>query len=109
MFSTVSIMPGMDIFAPDRAATSSGLRGSPNFLPVAFSTLAMLARTSSISPGELLAGVVVIAAGFGGDGEAGRTGSGTSVMSARLAPFAAEQVLHARRPRLCRCRRSRRV
>jgi hypothetical protein len=33
----VSIMPGMENFAPERQETSSGFFGSPNFLPVAFS------------------------------------------------------------------------
>jgi len=31
--STVSIMPGMDTEAPDRTERSSGLAGSPSFLP----------------------------------------------------------------------------
>ena len=36
----VSIMPGMERAAPERTETSKGSLGSPNFLPVTFSTLA---------------------------------------------------------------------
>jgi hypothetical protein len=88
MFSTVSIMPGMDTSRPDRTATSSGLFGSPNFLPVAFSTLGDIGPDFVHQPlGSFLAEVVVFAAGFGGDGEAGRHRQRHQVMSARLAPL----------------------
>ena len=33
MFRTVSIIPGIENFAPDRTDTSSGSPGSPSFLP----------------------------------------------------------------------------
>ncbi len=34
MFKTVSIMPGMENFAPDRTLTSSGSAGSPSLRPM---------------------------------------------------------------------------
>ncbi len=34
-------MPGMEAREPERTETSSGLSGSPNFLPVISSSLAM--------------------------------------------------------------------
>ena len=37
----VSIMPGIESRAPERTETSSGSFGSPNFLPVCFSSAAM--------------------------------------------------------------------
>jgi len=47
--STVSIMPGIENFAPERTETSSGSSGSPSRLPIAFSTVAMCSVTSSAS------------------------------------------------------------
>ncbi|GBU22249.1 hypothetical protein R80B4_02155 [Fibrobacteres bacterium R8-0-B4] len=37
-FRTVSIMPGMDIRAPERHETRRGFLGSPNFISMVFST-----------------------------------------------------------------------
>ena len=44
-FRTVSIIPGIENFAPDRTETSSGSLGSPSDLPMASSSAAeVLAR-----------------------------------------------------------------
>src|SRR5438034_96516 len=48
---TVSIIPGIDIAAPERTDTSNGFLGSPSFLPVDFSTRASACSTCSQSPG----------------------------------------------------------
>ena len=50
MFRTVFIMPGMENLAPERQETSSGFFGSPNFLPVAFSTFFIAATCCSHCP-----------------------------------------------------------
>jgi len=54
-FKTVSIIPGMDSFAPERTATNNGIPSvPPNFFPEAFSSLAidssMTWRNSSEMP-----------------------------------------------------------
>ena len=50
----VSIMPGIENFAPDRTETSSGLSFEPNFWPTTFSSFRRLASISvSISAGTL--------------------------------------------------------
>ena len=36
-FNTVSIMPGIENFAPERTDTNNGFSGSPNFFPSSFS------------------------------------------------------------------------
>ena len=38
IFSTVSIMPGIDCLAPDLTDKSNGLSESPNFVPIIDST-----------------------------------------------------------------------
>ena len=48
-FSTVSIMPGMELRAPERQETSSGFSGLPYFLPMIVSVLRSAARTWSVS------------------------------------------------------------
>ena len=50
MFKTVSIMPGIENFAPDRTLTSNGSPGSPSVRPIAFSTRARWRVTSSFRP-----------------------------------------------------------
>jgi hypothetical protein len=50
MFSTVSIIPGMENFAPDRTLTSSGSAGSPSLRPIACSIARRWAVTSSARP-----------------------------------------------------------
>ena len=49
-FSTVSIIPGIENFAPLRTLTSSGFFGSPNRLPVCFSTWRSAASICSSMP-----------------------------------------------------------
>ena len=49
-FKIVSIMPGMDVGAPERTDTRSGLSAAPNFRPVASSRRTRLRPTSSSSP-----------------------------------------------------------
>ncbi len=50
MFSTLSIIPGIETRAPDRTENSSGLTEPPNPLLISPSTFAMAALTSSSSP-----------------------------------------------------------
>src|ERR1041385_7164024 len=47
MFRIVFIIPGMENFAPERQETKSGFFGSPNFLPVCFSTVFIAASDCS--------------------------------------------------------------
>ena len=49
-FNTVSIMPGMENFAPERLETSNGFCGSPNLFSVAVSTVSSAAVACSHSP-----------------------------------------------------------
>ncbi len=44
---TVSIIPGIDLRAPDLTEMSSGLPASPNFAPMIFSTAARAPVTSA--------------------------------------------------------------
>jgi len=48
---TVSIIPGIDIAAPERTETSNGSAASPRRFPVARSTAARPASTCAQSPG----------------------------------------------------------
>ena len=48
MLSMVSIMPGMELLAPERQLTRRGSLGSPNFLPIIFSMAAIAPLTSSL-------------------------------------------------------------
>ena len=50
MFRTVSIMPGMENFAPDLTLTSSGSAGSPSLRPIADSSSSRWAAISSSRP-----------------------------------------------------------
>ena len=87
MFSTVSIIPGIEKRAPERTETSSGSSDWPSFLPMAFSSDSRCSDTSaSISAGclplcryALHASVVMT--------NPGGTGSPRFVISARLAPL----------------------
>src|SRR3990172_2749170 len=85
---TVSIIPGMLNFAPERTDTSSGFAGSPNRLPACSSTVCMRPRTSSISPSGTVrplfiyctqALVMIV--------NPGGTGRPTRLISERPAPF----------------------
>ena len=49
-FRTVSIMPGMELRAPERQETSSGFSGSPKFIPMAASTFLRAAATCFSRP-----------------------------------------------------------
>ncbi len=49
MLRTVSIMPGMENFAPERTETSSGSSAWPSFLPIFRSRASRCALTSSRS------------------------------------------------------------
>lgn len=49
MLRTVSIMPGIENFAPERTETSSGSSAWPSFLPICFSRASRCALTSSRS------------------------------------------------------------
>ena len=84
----MSIIPGIDIAAPERTDTSNGFLGSPSFLPVDFSTRASACSTCSQSPGgnllpdakyALHASVVIV--------KPGGTGSPAFVISAMPAPL----------------------
>ena len=88
MLSTVSIMPGMENLAPDRQETSSGLSGSPKFLPVCLFQ-GVHGRDFLIPHAgrEVAIKFQIGVAGFGGDGEAGRNGHAEAGHSARLAPL----------------------
>ena len=50
IFSTVSIMPGMELRAPERQETKRGFSGSSYFIPIMLSILLIPAQTSSIKP-----------------------------------------------------------
>ena len=54
MFSTVSIMPGMENFAPDLTLTSSGSAGSPSLRPMALSSFSRWDWISASSPSGVL-------------------------------------------------------
>ncbi len=84
---TVSIIPGMENFAPERTDTSSGSSGSPSVLPMAFSRVARCPSTSSHMPSGnppldryvMQASVVMV--------NPGGTWRPRFVISARLAPL----------------------
>jgi hypothetical protein len=50
IFRTVSIIPGIENFAPDRTDTSSGSAGSPSFFPRAASRAVRCSATSASKP-----------------------------------------------------------
>ena len=87
MFRTVSIIPGMENFAPERTDTSSGSSGSPSFFPRVSSRVARWAATWSSNPAGTVpasryarhASVEIV--------KPGGTGSPSLTISARFAPF----------------------
>ena len=87
MFRTVSIIPGIENFAPDRTDTSSGSSGSPSFFPRAASSAARCSATSASNPAGTVpaaryarhASVEIV--------NPGGTGSPILTISARLAPL----------------------
>ena len=90
---TVSIIPGIDAAAPERTDTSSGSAGSPRVLPMAFSSAARCSLTWASSSGGRAAVLQVVAAGVGGDREAGRDGQAQVGHLGEVRALAAEQVL----------------
>ena len=84
---TVSIIPGIENFAPERTETSRGSRASPRRVPIARSRRRRARPTSSTSPSGITpvsharqASVVIV--------KPGGTGSlSTEVISARFAPL----------------------
>ena len=69
-FRIVSIIPGIEIGAPDRTLTRSGFAGAPNSWPTSRSMRAMCSRSSSSRPAgqpcarySLQAAVVIVNAG----------------------------------------------
>ena len=51
---TVSIMPGIENFAPERTETKSGFFGSPNFLPNIFSSSPKEFSISPVNAGGII-------------------------------------------------------
>ena len=84
---TVSIIPGIENFAPERTDTNNGLVGSPNFLSKLFSKSFNESLISEISPAGIFpeakysrhAWVVIV--------KPGGTGKPIRTISARFAPF----------------------
>ena len=89
----VSIMPGMENFAPERTETSSGFSPAPSFWPCSFSSRARAACISSSICGTDLA-AHVLAAGFGLNGESRRNGQTGVGHLCKTGAFAAKDVLH---------------
>ena len=94
----VSIMPGIEIGAPDLTETSNGFFGSPSFLPVTSSSRATLPSTSARSRSEYLplsrysmhsAQAIV---------KPGGTGTPRLVISARFAPLPPRTFVMSRVP-----------
>ena len=88
MLSTVSIMPGMENFAPERQETSSGLCVSPNFRPLSASIFSRPVIAWSHMPSgkappwarySLQASVLMV--------KPGGTGTPMRTISARFAPL----------------------
>ena len=64
-------MPGMEARAPERTETSRGFSRSPNFLPVMLLQLGDILHDLRLDlVVDLLAVLIVLGAGLGGDGEA---------------------------------------
>ena len=87
MFRTVSIIPGIENFAPERTDTSSGSCASPSFLPRACSSAAMCSAISTANPSGTVptaryarhASVEIV--------NPGGTGNPSFTISARFAPL----------------------
>ena len=84
---TVSIIPGIENFAPERTETSNGSSGSPSFLPRASSSAARWSAISASNPSGARpaaryarhASVEIV--------NPGGTGSPSFTISARFAPL----------------------
>ena len=95
MFSTVSIMPGIESRAPERQESSSGLVASPNLAPIDFSILLQGLGDLVLQLGRVLPAVgVEVGADVGGEGEAGGHGQADVGHLGEVGALAAEQVLH---------------
>ena len=69
----VSIIPGIENFAPERTETSSGLSVDPSVAPAAFSSFLTCSSISrSMAAGIFCFLLVVDVADLGGDRESGR-------------------------------------
>ena len=90
----VSIMPGMENFAPERTLTSSGLSAPPSFCPCSCSRCSSASSIWRLTSLETVCVRHVFAAGFGLDGEAGRNGQSGIGHLGQSGAFAAELVLH---------------
>ena len=90
----VSIMPGMENFAPERTLTSSGFSPLPSFCPCSCSRC--FERLFHLAIHFLRNAAVphVFAAGFGLNGEARRHGQSGVGHFGKASAFAAEVVLH---------------
>jgi hypothetical protein len=90
----VSIMPGIENFAPERTETSSGFSVDPSVAPAAFSSFRR-ARSRPRSPREALPPFFVVeVAGVGGDREPGRHRQAGVGHLGQARALAAERVLH---------------
>ncbi len=87
-FSTVSIMPGMDMGAPERTDTSSGSCASPIFLPMRSSRSTRYSWMVSSAPsGQVLSAVAYSMQVWHEIVKPGGTGRPMLAISARLAPL----------------------
>src|SRR5690606_27544877 len=86
-FRMVSIMPGIEMAAPERTDTSNGLAGSPNCLPVVSSSCLTFAETSSRSEWEMEPSPRYVTQHWADMVNPGGTGTPRFVISARFAPL----------------------
>ena len=93
-FRIVSIMPGMENFAPERTLTSSGLSPLPSFWPWRFSSWASAASICASTSRETALLPHVFAASLGLNGEAGRDGQARIGHFGEASAFAAEHIFH---------------
>ena len=90
----VSIMPGMENFAPERTLTSSGFSPLPSFWPCSFSSCASAASIWRSTSGETCRSAHVFAAGLGLDGESRRHRQAGVGHLGQAGALAAQHVLH---------------
>ena len=88
----VSIIPGIDARRRCGRIRGRDSRGRRIFLPASFSTIARVAKTSSmISGGDFASVIVIPCAGFGRDGESGRHGHAQAGHLSEVGALTAEQ------------------
>ena len=91
----MSIMPGIENFAPERTETSSGLSVEPSVAPAAFSSFLTCSSISRSIAGGIFGFLLVVdVADLGGDREPGRHRQAGVGHLGEARAFAAEQVLH---------------